>query len=325
MIITRTPYRLSFFGGGSDYPEWFTQHGGCVLSTTIDKYCYITARWLYPFFEHKHRIVWSQIENVNKIDDIHHNSVRECLKYLNIEQGISITHDGDLPARSGMGSSSAFTVGLLNALYHLQGEKSKNWQIIDDAIHIERELIKESVGNQDQIACFIGGLNKIDFLKDGKWRHKVIPVTPERKKELESHLMMVFTGFPRTASEIAGTYKFNSHPDLLMKQVAFGEEILTEGQDIREFGSLLNEAWQIKKRLSESVSTPYIDFLYDKALKAGAIGGKVVGAGGGGFMLLFCEPKKQEQIKKELKGLLFVPFKFEDKGTQVILNNGKES
>lgn len=167
MIITRTPYRISFFGGGSDYPAWFEKNGGCVLSTTIDKYCYISVRWLPPFFEHKHRIVWSQIENVLKIDEIHHNSVRECLKFLNIEEGISIHHDGDLPARSGMGSSSAFTVGLLNALYHLQGMERDTFDLAQDAIYVEQELIRDNVGNQDQIACAMGGLNRIDFLLDG--------------------------------------------------------------------------------------------------------------------------------------------------------------
>lgn len=322
MIITRTPYRISFFGGGSDYPAWFKEHGGCVLSTTIDKYCYISTRWLPPFFEHKHRIVWSQIENVSKIDEIHHNSVRECLKFLNIEQGISIHHDGDLPARSGMGSSSAFTVGLLNALLHLRGgDLIPNQGLAQLAIHIEQDLIKDNVGCQDQLACAVGGLNFLHFNKDGQNSVRPINISPERKKELESHLMLVFTGFPHNASDVAGTYQFRDlHP--LMEQVREGETILTTMRTIEDFGLLLNEAWQTKKTLSPSISTPYIDFLYDSALKAGAIGGKLLGAGGGGFMLLFCEPEKQQAVKDALKGLLFVPFHFEDKGTQVILNNG---
>jgi D-glycero-alpha-D-manno-heptose-7-phosphate kinase len=323
MIITRTPYRLSFFGGGSDYPAWFEKNGGCVLSTTIDKYCYISVRWLPPFFEHKHRIVWSQIENVSKIDEIHHNSVRECLKFLNIEQGISVHHDGDLPARSGMGSSSAFTVGLLNALYHLNGTPVKPRQLANDAIYVEQQLIKDNVGNQDQIACACGGLNRIEFNQQGFYRH-LLDISPERKKELESHLMLVFTGFPHTASEIAGTYNFNQDLSILMEQVEEGEHILTSGSDIKAFGKLLNIGWECKKALSNSISTPYIDFLYGKAITGGAIGGKILGAGGGGFMLLFVEPDKQQSVRDSLRGLLFVPFKFENRGTQVILNNGSE-
>jgi D-glycero-alpha-D-manno-heptose-7-phosphate kinase len=323
LIITRTPYRLSFFGGGSDYPAWFEKHGGCVLSTTIDKYCYISVRWLPPFFEHKHHIVWSQIENVNTLDEIKNHVVRECLKSLDIDKGISITHDGDLPARSGMGSSSAFTVGLLNALYHLQNCAPSGVFLAEEAYYTEKELIKENIGYQDQVACAIGGLNRINFHEDGIFNCQKIDITPERKKELQSHLMLVFTGFPRTASEIAGTYNFDNSKYLstIVNQVSDAQAILKNG-DIRDFGQLLNEAWLAKKQLSNSITTPYIDFLYDNALKAGAIGGKVVGAGGGGFMLLFCEPDKQEAVKNALKGLLFVPFKFEDKGSQIILNNG---
>jgi D-glycero-alpha-D-manno-heptose-7-phosphate kinase len=336
LIITRTPYRLSFFGGGSDYPAYFEKHGGAVISTTIDKYVYISLRKLPPFFEHKHRIVWSQIENINKLDEIHHPAVRECLKFMDIQDGIAINHDGDLPARSGMGSSSAFTVGLLKALYTLRDEDIIKYRLAREAIYVEQQLIKENVGNQDQVAVACGGLNRIDF----SWSDKELPIvkdcgvgfsvrkldiTTDRLRELESHLMLVFTGFPRTASEIVGTYNF--HPAListLKEHVAEAEHILVDGCDIKCFGSLMNTAWEMKKLLSNAVSTPYIDFLYDKALKAGAMGGKLVGAGGGGFMLLFCEPAKQEEVKKALKGLLFVPFKFENKGTQVILNNGHE-
>lgn len=325
-IITRTPYRISFFGGGTDYPAWFLKHGGCVLSTTIDKYCYVSARWLPPFFEHKHRIVWSQIENINKIDEIHNNIARECMRYLNIENGIAINHDGDLPARSGMGSSSAFTVGLLNALHHLQGETIPPIRLSEEATRIEQDMIKDNVGNQDQIACAVGGLNYIEFQRSGIAICKQVDITPERKNELESHLMMVFTGFPRTASEVAGTYNFNRDEYLIsmMKQVQTAEGILISGDDIRLFGAMFNQTWQYKKQLSDAISTPYIDFIYDNAIKAGALGGKILGAGGGGFMLLFCEPEKQDDVRKALKGLLVVPFKFENKGSQVILDNGND-
>ena len=324
MIITRTPHRISFFGGGSDYPAYFLKHKGCVLSTTIDKYVYVSCRWLPPFFEHKHRIVWSQVENINKIDEIRNHNVRECLRFLNVQRGVVINHDSDIPARSGMGSSSAFTVGLLNALFHLKGgDLIPNRGLAQLAIHIEQDLIKDNVGSQDQLACAVGGLNFIHFGTDGQ--NSVIPVniSQERKKEFESHLMLVFTGFPRTASEIAGTYDFNQESLKFMAiQAQNAEAILIGKGDINYLGYMFNDAWKYKKSLSNAISTPYIDFLYDNALKAGAIGGKVLGAGGGGFMLLFCEPEKQLQVKEALKGSLFVPFHFEDKGSQVILNNG---
>jgi len=276
---------------------------------------------LPPFFEHKHRIVWSHIENVNKIDEIQNNVARECLRFLDMERGIAITHDGDLPSRSGMGSSSAFTVGLLNALHHLTGKRIVGpYQLASEATHVEQDLIKDNVGNQDQIACAIGGLNRIDFLSNGTTEVNTLQISDERKKELESHLMMVFTGFPRTASEIAGTYDFNRDKELeIMKDcVEEGENILTGHRNITDFGLLLDEAWRTKKELSTAISTPYIDFLYDSALKAGAIGGKLLGAGGGGFMLLFCEPSLQEQVKEALKGLLVVPFEFENEGSKVL-------
>lgn len=326
MIITRTPTRISFLGGGSDYENWFSKHGGCVLSTTINKYCYVSCRWLPPYFEHKHRIVWSQLENINNIDEIHNHNVRECLRFLNVKDGIVINHDSDIPARSGMGSSSAFTVGLLNALYHLKGTERSCDDLAKEAIYVEQEMIKGNVvGNQDQIACAYGGLNKIEFFKHGGFKCQPLDITPQRKQELESHLMLVYTGLPRTASNIASTYQFNeTYVKMLMKQVTFGEEILTTDTDIKEFGLLLNDAWKVKQKLSDAITTPYISFLYDSAIKAGAIGGKCCGAGGGGFLLLFCEPSIQSDVKTVLKGNLFVPFKFEDPGTTVILNNGNE-
>ena len=318
MIITRTPLRISFLGGGTDYPAWFREHGGAVLSTTIDKYIYVSVRELPPFFEHKHRCVWSQIENVNNIDDIHNNVMRECLRYMGIGCGVAINHDGDLPARTGMGSSSAFTVGLLNALHILQGTHETSICLAEEATHVEQDLIKDSVGNQDQVAAAYGGLNFIEFAPNGI-KCSPLNISPERRKLFESHLMLVFTGFPHMASDVAGTYEFK--PDLkdMMKLTREGKTILENGH-IRDFGSLLHDGWVLKCCLSPDICTPFTSYLYDKALQAGALGGKLLGAGGGGFLLLFVEPEKQESVRQALKGLLFVPFHFHDKGSEVIMN-----
>lgn len=328
MIIAKTPYRLSLFGGGSDYPAYFEKHGGAVLNTTIDKFCYISARWLPPFFDHKSRVVWSRIENVQSVNDIQHPAVRECLKYMGISD-VVINHDGDLPAASGMGTSSSFTVGLLNALHNLKGEHPDKVMLGREAIYVEQQLIKNTVGNQDQLAAAIGGMNVFKFYetektppipgKQGFKYHKVV-ITPENKESLESRLILVFTGFPHEASRIADTYKFD---DGVVKELYYmvfeAEEYLKNGY-IEGIGKLLHKGWELKKRLSESISTDYIDFLYGKAKGAGATGGKLLGAGGGGFLLLYVEPEKKATVKEALKGKLVVPFKFEDKGTQIIGN-----
>jgi D-glycero-alpha-D-manno-heptose-7-phosphate kinase len=334
MIITRTPYRISFFGGGTDYPEYFEKHGGSVLSTTIDKYVYITARFLPPFFEHKNHIVWSQIENTLKAEDIKHPAVRECLKYLNMN-GVVVTHDGDLPARSGMGSSSAFTVGLLNALHALKHEESSPIHTALEAVYVEQQLIKEKVGNQDQLACSIGGLNVYDFYETQKtdpnvvkygrvgFSYQRVDITPEKKRNLENRLLLVFTGFSHTASEIASTYDFNiTELKRIQGYVTEAEHILEKGK-LSDFGRLLDENWQAKKALSKSVSSPFVDWLYKTSLSNGALGGKLLGAGGGGFLLLYCEPEEQENLRKALDGLLIVPFRFESQGSQIIFRNGK--
>lgn len=324
MIITRTPYRISFFGGGTDYPAWYEKNGGAVLSTTIDKYCYITLRYLPPFFEHKYRLVYSKTEDTKTIDEIHHPTARECLRFTSMERGVEIHHDGDLPARAGIGTSSSFTVGLLHALNALNGKQPTKFQLASDAIHIERDIVKESVGNQDQIAVSMGGLNLINFFGDGSFSLKPACKYSYRTELLEQHLLLIFTGFPHvTASDIAKTYNLKAENELkAMYQLVSEADVILNSGNILEFGRLLNETWQLKKKLSLEVSTPYIDYIYKKAIKAGTIGGKLLGAGGGGFMLLFAEPDKHDRIKKALKGLLFVPFKFECEGTQVIFNNG---
>jgi D-glycero-alpha-D-manno-heptose-7-phosphate kinase len=323
MIISRTPYRISFFGGGTDYPAWFKTHGGAVLATTIDKYCYLTCRYLPPFFEHRIRVVYSNIETVQVAEELKHPAVRECLKLLDVQRGIEIHHDGDLPARSGMGSSSSFTVGLLNALYALKGVvRSKN-QLATEAIRVELELMEETVGVQDQVATAYGGFNRIDFLQDGS--RTVVPLTLSESRfgELKSHLMLFYTGIMRTASDVAKSYV----TDLDRKHIQlkkFGQmvdesvSILNSRGDLLAFGELLDEAWHVKKSLSERISSPPIDDVYAEALSAGAVGGKLIGAGGGGFMLFFAPPEAQRRIAQRLHKLLCVPFEFERLGSQVI-------
>lgn len=323
MIITRTPFRISFFGGGTDYPAWYRENKGAVFSTTIDKYCYITCRRLPPFFKHKHRIAYSECEHVNEIDEVIHPAVRETFRFMNIKDGIELHHDGDLPARSGLGSSSAFTVGLLHALYALKGEMVTKKRLSLEAIHIEQQMIKENVGSQDQVIASFGGLNKIEF--SGNHNIEVRPVTirESRLQELQDHLMLFFTGFSRLASEIAKD-KISQIPNrkdelnTLRGMVDEAVDILNGSNDIVEFGKLLHEGWKCKKALSHKVSNGDIDIIYEKAIKAGATGGKLLGAGGGGFILFFVKPEAKEKVRAALNSLLHVPFCFDKTGSQVI-------
>jgi D-glycero-alpha-D-manno-heptose-7-phosphate kinase len=325
MIITRTPFRISFFGGGTDYPAWYRAHGGAVLATTIDKYCYITCRYLPPFFEHKHRIVYSVIENVQSVQDIQHPSVRSTLEWSDVQDGLEIHHDGDLPARSGLGSSSAFTVGLTHALHGLRGQMASKEQLAKAAIHIEQNLIGESVGSQDQISAAFGGFNRIDFFRDDSFDVSPLIISPSRRNELHSHLMLCFTGFSRIANAIAKSQIENfSSRELELKKIRTlvddGIQILgNENIDVNEFGLLLDQSWRFKRNLSDQVSTPQIDDIYLRAQTAGAVGGKILGAGGGGFMLLFAKPEKHAAIRESLKELVHVDFKFDESGSRVVL------
>jgi D-glycero-alpha-D-manno-heptose-7-phosphate kinase len=325
MIITRTPFRISFFGGGTDYPAWYREHGGAVLATTIDKYCYITCRRLPPFFEHKHRIVYSVIENVSHIDEIEHPSVRTVLNWAKVEDGLEIHHDGDLPARSGLGSSSAFTVGLAHALYGLNGKMVTQEVLARDAIHIEQALIGENVGSQDQVSAAYGGFNRIDFHRDDTFDVSPIILPVHRRDELRNHLMLCFTGFSRIADKIAKSQidNFKNRETELKRMQGMVDEaiaILTDSRvSIDEFGKLLDISWKYKRSLSNQVSTPEIDQIYDEAMRAGAIGGKILGAGGGGFMLLFAKPEKHASIRERLKDLVHVSFRFDDSGSRVVL------
>lgn len=325
MIITKTPFRISFFGGGTDYPGWYREHGGAVLSTAIDKYCYITCRYLPPFFEHKHRIVYSRIENVKYIHEIEHPAVRGVFNWANVVEGLEIHHDGDLPARSGLGSSSAFTVGLAHALKGLRGQMVSKQQLALDALHIEQTLLKENVGSQDQVSAAFGGFNRIAFNRDDSFEVVPINFSRARREELLSHLMLCFTGFSRIADVIAKSQIDNlkNIESQLNYMGAMVDEaigiLLNSNTPIVEFGKLLDMSWKYKRSLSDKVSTPEIDEIYQAAMQAGAIGGKILGAGGGGFMLLFAKPEKHAAIRERLKKLVHVGFDFDNFGSRVAL------
>lgn len=329
MIISRTPFRISFFGGGSDYPNWYREHGGQVLATAIDKYCYITCRYLPPFFEHRYRVVYSKIEDCMTIEQIEHPAVREILHFLKFNRGIEIHHDGDLPARSGMGSSSSFTVGLLHALNGLNGRMSSQQQLSLDSIHVEQELLNETVGSQDQVLAAYGGLRHVVFHKEGEITVNPVTLSAEKSSALNDHLMLFYTGIVRTASDVASTYV----PDInnreqqvrsIMEMVTEGISILSGNDDLNRFGSLLDEAWKAKSSLSSGVSNGEIDEIYAEAKASGAIGGKLLGAGGGGFIVLYVPPSEQEKIKERLSKLIHVPFRFESSGSQIIYFDHEE-
>jgi len=325
MIISRTPHRISFFGGGTDYPSWYLEHGGKVLGAAIDKYCYITCRELPPFFKHKHRIAYSKVETVTDIDEIVHPAVRETMRYFKIDRGLEIHHDSDIPAHSGMGSSSAFTVGLLKTLYALDGKVITREELYKQAIHIEQNLIKENVGSQDQVWAAYGGLNTIDFLQNGEIIVEPIIIKEEYLKNFENKFMLFFTGLSRHASVIAQEQIQNTHRNKnklsQMKELADeAYKILTSGKDdFVDFGKLLDETWQLKRKLSSKITTGDIDDIYETAIKSGAVGGKLCGAGGGGFVVFYVEPENQKRVKKALNNFLHVPFKFDFSGSEIIV------
>ncbi len=324
MVISRTPFRISFFGGGTDYPTWYRKNGGIVLAATVNKYCYISTRYLPPFFGYNYRIAYnSKIENCKTIDQIIHPSVREVIRYLKIRQGVEIHYDGDLPARSGLGSSSAFTVGLLHALHALGGQMPNKRSLSKEGMYLEQKILKETVGSQDQVLASYGGFNLITFHKNEEITLKPITISSSRVDELQDHLMLFYTGIARTASDVAKSYVNNiedRHTQLnrMQELVSDAFELLNSRQDIKDFGKLLNESWQIKRTLSSTVSNPKIDELYKRALSVGALGGKLLGAGGGGFFLLFVPPAHQAKVRREFNKLIYVPFKFEYEGSQII-------
>jgi D-glycero-alpha-D-manno-heptose-7-phosphate kinase len=323
MIISRTPYRISFFGGGTDYPAWFREHGGSVLSTSINRYCYITCRFLPPFFEHKSRVVWSKIELVNGRDEVTHPIIREAVKYLEINEGIEIHHEGDLPARSGLGSSSAAAVGILHALYALRGDMVSKSTLARDAILIEQEMLKENVGVQDQIQTAFGGLNRIDIAQDGSFQVRPIVISEARARDLEHHMLLFYTGIARDASSVAAE-QINAIPRRqhelreMQKMVDLGGDILVGNGRLTELGRLLHEAWLLKRSISDRIAPAFVDEIYDRALRAGAVGGKLLGAGGGGFMLFIVRPEDHVKVLAALAELLVVPIELDRGGTQII-------
>ena len=327
MIITKTPFRMSFFGGGTDFSKFYKEHGGSVISTTFDKYCYVNVRHLPRFFEYSTEISYSKIERVNNIENIEHPAVREAMKFLNID-GIRLTYEADLPARSGLGTSSSFAVGMLNAFYGIKGEYVDKRRLADEAIYLERVLCNESGGIQDQIAASFGGLNRIDFNSEGYVVNPII-ISNERKKELNDNLMLFFTGFSRFSSDISKvqelTMKEKTNQLLEMLQlVNEAEKVLTSNSDLNEFGVLLDYTWKLKRGITNKISNDSIDCLYQKAINAGAKGGKLLGAGGGGFLLFYVEEEKRELVKNAMKDLLYVPFKFENDGTRTIYYSSED-
>jgi D-glycero-alpha-D-manno-heptose-7-phosphate kinase len=330
MIITRTPLRISFFGGGTDYPVWYRNYGGSVLSTAIDKSCYITCRQLPPFFEYHSRVSYSKVENVNDNRAIEHPSVRGCLQYLNIEEGVEVHHVADLPARTGLGTSSAFTVGLLLGLYGLKDQMRSKHALASDAIHVEQEVLKEAVGSQDQIAAAYGGFNRINFNVDGSFEVRQLIASPDRLALLQQHCALFFTGFSRTASEIAKeqirvTHQRKQELDAMRQMVDEAEIILTSPhRSLNEFGHLLHESWQLKRTLTGSITNNNLDEIYAAGRSAGALGGKLLGAGGGGFMLFFVPPERRQELRKRLKNFLCVPFGFSNRGSHVVVYESEQ-
>ena len=322
MIITKTPFRMSFFGGGTDIPEFFREHGGAVLSTTFDKYCYVNVRHLPRFFDYTTELSYSRIERVTSPEQIEHPAVRNAMKMLDMRE-IRLTYEADLPARSGLGTSSSFAVGMLNAFYALKGKYADKKKLADEAIYLERTLCNEAGGWQDQIAASFGGLNRINFRGND---YEVLPViiSPERKEMLNNRLLMFFTGFTRLSSEIQKTNRIaagdkNAQLLEMYRLVDEAEAVLT-GQtgDLDEFGRRLDVTWRLKRQTGAKVSTDSIDGIYEKGLAAGALGGKLLGAGGGGFLLFYVPEEKQPAVMEAMKDLLHVPFRFEDGGTRVI-------
>ena len=322
MIITKTPFRMSFFGGGTDMTDYFNEFGGSVISTTFDKYCYVNVRHLPPFFDYKTELAYSKMERVTGTDDINHPAIRNAMKMLDMHE-LRLTYEADLPARSGLGTSSSFAVGMLNAFYALKGKYADKKKLAEEAIYLERVLCNEAGGWQDQIAASYGGLNRINF-KDNSFEVLPIIISPERKKQLNDNLLMFFTGFTRFSSDVqkenaAGREDKIAQLHEMQKLVDDAERILTDAEaDLDNFGRLLDKTWRLKRQTGAAISTNSIDEYYEKGIEAGALGGKLLGAGGGGFLLFYVQPEYQDAVKSAMSNLLYIPFKFEDGGTQVI-------
>ena len=322
MIITKTPFRMSFFGGGTDMESFFKEHGGAVLSTTFDKYCYVNVRHLPRFFDYSTELAYSKMERVTNVDEIVHPAIRNAMKMLDMHE-IRLTYEADLPARSGLGTSSSFAVGMLNAFYCLKGKYADKKKLADEAIYLERVLCNEAGGWQDQIAASYGGFNRINFNADG---YEVLPViiSPERKKQLNDNLLMFFTGFTRFSAAVQQANNLGAKDKTaqlkgILALVDDAEKILTDKTaDLDDFGRLLDQTWKLKRQTGAAVSTDSIDGFYQRGLEAGALGGKLLGAGGGGFLVFYVQPEKRTAVMEAMKDLMYIPFEFENGGTQVI-------
>lgn len=322
MIITKTPFRMSFFGGGTDMEEYFKENGGAVLSTTFDKYCYVTVRHLPRFFDYRTHLTYSKMEYVNSYNEIEHPAIRNAMKMLDMHE-LRLTYDSDLPARSGLGTSSSFAVGMLNAFYALKGKHANKRKLADEAIYLERVLCNEAGGWQDQIAASFGGFNRINFNADG---YEVLPliISPERKRQLNDNLLMFFTGFTRLSSDVQKTNNVTAADKRAQLKemrvlVDEAEKVLTDKMhSLDEFGYLLDHTWKLKRQTGSSISTNSIDVLYQKGIEAGALGGKLLGAGGGGFLVFYVRPEKQDAVREAMESLMYIPFEFENGGTRVV-------
>ena len=323
MIITKTPFRMSFFGGGTDMEDFFREHGGAVLSTTFDKYCYVTVRHLPRFFDYSTEISYAKTERVTCIEDIQHPAIRNAMKMLDMHE-IRLTYEADLPARSGLGTSSSFAVGMLNAFYALKGKYADKRLLADKAIYLERELCNEAGGWQDQIAASYGGFNRINFNKDGSYDVLPVIISPDRKKRLDENLIMFFTGFTRFSSEVqkanaAGHVDKTKQKLEMLELVDEAEKVLVDkSRDLDDFGRMLDHTWKLKRQTGNAITTEGIDALYARGIEAGALGGKLLGAGGGGFLVFYVQPEKKEAVMTAMKDLLYVPFHFEDGGSRVL-------
>ena len=323
MIITKTPFRMSFFGGGTDMESFFREYGGAVLSTTFDKYCYVNVRHLPRFFDYSTELSYAKTERVTSVDDIQHPAIRNAMKFLDMHQ-IRLTYEADLPARSGLGTSSSFAVGMLNAFYCLKGKYADKKKLADEAIYLEREMCQEAGGWQDQIAAAFGGMNRIEFNKDGTYDVRPIIIHPDRKKQLNDNLLMFFTGFTRFSSDMqkANAIGYAEKIKQLQQMYALvddAEAILEDKySNLDDFGRLLDITWKLKRQTGGAITTNSIDAIYERGIVAGALGGKLLGAGGGGFLVFYVTPDKKESVMEAMKDLLHVPFKFEDGGTKVI-------
>lgn len=327
MIISRTPFRVSFFGGGTDFPEYYREHGGAVLSTGINKYCYLSVHSLGPFFKHRLRVSYAQTETVLNPSEIKHPLIRECLGFLGLDAGMEINHVADLPGRTGLGSSSSFTVGLLNALHAFRGEKPGADQLAREAIAVERERVGDTGGHQDQFAAAYGGLHRFDFTANGVTA-RVLPIDDKRKAALSSRLLLFFTGVESSAEAILQEQKKNTARNLtslreMRAMVDHAERLLTGNEDLDAFGRLLHASWMHKRSLSSGISNSAIDHAYDAALRAGAIGGKLLGAGGRGFLLLYVNPSAHAAVRAALADLTEIPFQFSNEGSRIIFRSSE--